>query len=217
MGWFGARTTGMAAALAIVSAPSAVLATVFTASTSIDISEAAPSLVSVSLPQFSGSGVITKVVLSISGTAGGVNYYAYNPQDGITVPSGPASWNVELLGPDLALVANPAVNTFFKGGTIPGCGPSCPIMAYADFGPVPKTFSGSGLALDLADFSGTGTVQLGVVDTSSYDENTLTGTVTETIITSVVEPSTWSLLLVGAGLAGAALRRRRSANVALPR
>jgi hypothetical protein len=90
------------------------------------------------------------------------------------------------------------------------------MMSYAYPGPIPAKFFGEGAALDLADFAGTGSVVIGVLDGSGYDNNTLSGTVTETIVASVIEPSTWSLLLMGAALAGAALRRRRADAGALP-
>ncbi len=168
------------------------------------------------LPQYSGSETVTSVVLSLSGMAGGVNYYPYYLDSGITVPSAPASWDVLVQGPDDALIADAAIKTEFVGGTIPPCDdPACAgVGSDAFFGPIATSFSVSGNALDLPDFVGTGTAELLVFDSSYYDNNTLSGSLTETITTSAVtspapEPSTWFLMMVGLGALGAALRRGR--------
>jgi hypothetical protein len=94
----------------------------------------------VSLPQYSGPGTITSVVLSISGVVGGVNFYPYLLDEGITVPSSPASWDVLLQAPDFSLVADAPVHTQFVGGTIPPCSdPACEgVFGEADFGPTPR-------------------------------------------------------------------------------
>jgi hypothetical protein len=87
------------------------------------------------LPQYAGPGVITKVTLSISGIAGGVDYDVYNPQLGLTVPSGPTSWEVLLLGPDGTQDAAAVINTWYQGVSIPPCA-SCGMMSYAYPGPI---------------------------------------------------------------------------------
>jgi hypothetical protein len=158
------------------------------------------------------------VVLSISGIAGGVNYYPYLLDEGISVPSGPASWDVLLQAPDFNLVADAPIHTQFVGGTIPPCtDPACEgVMAYANFGPTPKSFFASGSALDLSDFAGDGSAQILVFDDSGYDYNTLSATLTETITTTVPEPSVWLTMLLGFGLVGAALRGRSRSGAETP-
>src|ERR1700722_5363325 len=73
----------------------------------------------IDLPQYSGPGTITSVVLSVSGVADGITFYDYLLAEGITVASRPASWDVMLRGPDLALIADAPIHTEFVGGTIP--------------------------------------------------------------------------------------------------
>jgi hypothetical protein len=178
----------------------------------------------IDLPQYSGGDTVTSIVLSLTGTAGGVNYYPYYLDSGITVPSAPASWDVLVQGPDYALIADAPIKTEFVGGTISPCDdPACAgVGSDAFFGPMATAFSVSGSAVDLSDFIGTGTAELLVFDSSEYDNNTLSGSLTETITTSAIgspapEPATWFLMIAGLGAVGAALRYSRGAVAPSPR
>lgn len=181
-------------------------------------SEIPAAQIPVDLPQYSGPGTITKVVLSVSGTAGGTNWYPYDLENGIDRAGYTASFDIVLFSPDMSVVVDAPVSTSVPGVTIPPCSyEGCGGQDYAYVDANPVTVSADGMALDLADFAGTGSVQLFLIDTSSFSNNSFDGTVSEAIYTSVVEPTTWILLLVGAGLAGASLRARRSAAETLPR
>jgi hypothetical protein len=196
--------------MALTSAAGAAKA--FQASASFSVNQPSGIPIFIDLPQYSGPGTITSVVLSLSGVAGGDNFYPYLLDEGITVASGPASWDVLLQGPDFALVADAPIHTQFVGGTIAPCtDPACE-ATYGDaiFGPKATSFSVSGGASDLLDFAGTGIAEILIFDSSSYDTNTLSGTLTETITTSVPEPSVWLDMLLGFGLVGAALRGYRA-------
>jgi hypothetical protein len=143
---------------------------------------------------------------------GGVNFYPYLLDEGITVPSGPAAWDVLLQAPDFSLVADAPIHTEFVGGTITPCSdPACEgVFGEADFGPTPTAFFTSGSASDLSDFAGAGSAEILVFDSSEYDNNTLSATLTETITASVPETSVWLMMLLGFGLVGIALRSSRT-------
>jgi hypothetical protein len=167
------------------------------------------------LPQYSGSGTISKVNLTIEGVAGGDTFYPYDPQYGITVASFPVSWDVALYGPGAdgpapPIALDPKIATEFNGGSIPGCGdPSCGGTVDAVFGPTATSFYASGDLADLSDFKGAGDNSFFVLDGSSFDINFLSVTVTETIST-VPEPATWTTMLMGFIGVGGLIRGRRA-------
>ena len=121
-------------------------------------------------------------------------------------------------GGDPPLIDVP-IHTVFVGGTIP---PTDPLheghMEYAYFSARTATFSRSVALTDLSDFAGAGSNDFTVATYAGFDENLLSGTVTETIATSATppplpEPSVWMMMTAGLGLAGAALRGRARRRV----
>lgn len=165
-----------------------------------------------SLPKYSGPGTVADVIVSMVGTAGGVDYFPYNIEDGITVPSAPVSWDVLLQGPgnSYPLALDARISTQFVGGTIPPCTePDCMGLAYAYFGPLTTAFSATSPLSDVSDFQGAGSNDFLLYDASGFDSNYISVTISETItLAGTPEPSTWAMMLVGLGVVGASLRRR---------
>jgi len=209
------------AALAITAAAAASAAHAGVFISSVSFSTSQPDMgtpYDFSLPQYSGAGTITNVNLMIQGTAGGVDFFPYDTQEGITVASFPVSWDVALYGPGVDVQSPPlavdaGISTEFIGGSIPACSeddPSCGGFADAIFGPQPTAFSASASVADLSDFKGSGDNSFFILDNSLFDNNSISVTVTETITTAVPEPATWALLLFSFGAVGGVVRARRA-------
>ena len=195
----------------------AARAGVFQASTTVSVDALYEGLSYVSLPQYSGPGTITGVNLALSGTATGTDYYAYYLEDGITVPSYSSTWNFWLYGPQ-SQAASPSLvvsaTAHYMGGSAAPCtDPLCNgALGYFYAFSSPTPFSGSANLTDLSDFMGSGTNSFSLEEVLPGEILNGSGTVTETILTSVPEPSTWTMALIGFAMVGFAAHARRLAS-----
>lgn len=213
-----ARGVGLICGLGMALSAISARAGTFVASASVSGNNAPMWTYDFSLPQYSGPGTITSVELSMSGVAGGNDFYTFIASDGLTVPSYPISWDVYVyMSPPASeptLDVQSAINTEYVGGVIPPCvGDGCPTFGYAYFGPPDTAFSANAMLADLSDFRGTGSNDFFLYDGSSFTDNTVSATVTETITTTtgtVPEPATWALGLLGLSAIGAVVRGRRA-------
>jgi hypothetical protein len=172
-----------------------------------------------SLPKYSGPGEITGVTLTLSGSADAKIFYEYFLVDGITRPplEGAADFAVFGLLSNTPLI-DQKTSVNFPGVSIPPCPecgcPDCVLQAgEANVTSDPVTLLGSINLTDFSDFAGSGNNDFFFTLFSDVGAVTFdgSGTVTETIFTSVPEPSTWAM--IGLGFAGLGfigrLRRRK--------
>jgi hypothetical protein len=195
---------------------------VFRASTTFDVlAQGGGGVEFFSLPQYSGPGAILGVNLALSGTAIGADFYGYILSDGIAVAPYSSTWEFFI-----SLTPSPpppslevSVTAKYPGGSAAPCtDPLCD----GEFGELdvttsPTPFSGSANQTDFSDFKGSGSNAFDLAIQVPLDgalDNRLTGsaTVTETILTSVPEPSTWAMSLIGFAIVGFVARSRRSAG-----
>ena len=74
------------------------------------------------------------------------------------------------------------------------------------------SFSGSANLTDFSDFAGSGSNTFQIEETGFNDTLDGSATITETILTSVPEPSTWAMALIGFAIVGFAAHSRRLAR-----
>jgi PEP-CTERM motif len=211
---------GVGLGLGMLTAPTH--AGVFRASTTFDLPEDAGTgtAVSFSLPQYSGPGAILGVNLALSGSAIGDDEYAYLLTDGITVAPYSNTWTFFINAPP-PLTANGLLETSvtakYLGVSIAPCtNPLCDgVFKKVEVITNSTPFSGSANLTDLSDFKGSGSnafdlgIQIPPIGALDEGLNAGSATVTETILTSVPEPSTWAMALVGFAVLGFAARKAR--------
>jgi hypothetical protein len=168
------------------------------------------------LPQYSGPGTIVGVNIQLNGSATATDDYPYFLSEGITVApySSTLAFPLFLNEPDTSFLVVFAT-AHFPGGSVPPCtDPACEFSP-ADFATSSDLtpFSGSANLTDFSDFVGGGSNSFETVVFGGFDD-TLIGsvTLTETIQTSVPEPSTWTMALIGFTVVGFAARSRRLAS-----
>jgi hypothetical protein len=204
----------LAASVAALAAPTASKAGVFHASTSFNGSfPPTPfgwSWLALGLPKYAGPGTITDVTLTMIGDTGGSDYFPYDPESGIQVPGYTNSWQVPLFGPDNKndLTGYPSV--YVPPIDIPPTDQGCPYNpqynpCYANTDFVSSPFGDNQPVADLSDYAGVGSNTFHLID-MAFDNMTLSMTLTETI-TTVPEPSTWTMMFLGFGLIGLLARR----------
>jgi hypothetical protein len=211
---------GVGLGLGALTAPAP--AAVFQASTTVSLLDYDGGLGSVdfSLPRYSGPGTIIGANIKFSGSAEGTDYYPYMLADGITVPSYSSTWEFFVLF--FPPVTTSPVNTSFLGvsatakyvgGSVPPC-TNCGLGLTDDFytSTSPTSFSGSANLTDFSDFAGSGSNTFQIEETGFQDNLAGSATITETILTSVPEPSTWAMALIGFAIVGFAAHRRRLAR-----
>jgi hypothetical protein len=169
-----------------------------------------------SLPQYSGLGTVVGVNIQLSGSARGTDDYPYTLSEGITVAPYFSTWffPVFLNEPDTSFLVVSAT-AHYAGGSVPPCtdpvceGSPSDFTTSSDLTP----FSGSANLTDFSDFVGGGSNNFETLVLGGFDD-TLIGsvTLTETIDTSVPEPPTWIMALIGFAFVGFAARSRRLAN-----
>jgi PEP-CTERM motif len=169
-----------------------------------------------SLPKYSGTGRITGVTLTLTGFAQATIFYTFFVEDGITATPLESTSDLLVFGlPSETNLIDLKTSVNFPGVSVPPC-PDC---GCPDCAPQAKEVNissdlvrllGSVNLTDFSDFAGSGSndffvTPFGPVATETFDAS---GTVTETIFTSVPEPSTWAMMLIGfAGLACLGWRR----------
>lgn len=166
------------------------------------------------MPKYAGS--VTSVTLSMEGQSQMAETFAYSASIGLSVPTSPVSWDVELGGqPGFIPLMFAHVDTYLNGITIDPC--LDPETFGGDFQEVVlstdvTSYSAVTSVSNLSDFEGHGENSFFVasyIPTDFYGY--LSGTVTETMVT-VPEPSTWAMMLLGcAGLGFAGYRRSLAA------
>jgi PEP-CTERM motif len=209
---------GVGLGLGALTAPA--LAAVFQASTSVSLFTFGGSgSVDFSLPKYSGPGTIIGANIKLSGSAEGSDSYPYILYDGITVPSYSSTWDFFVLF--FPPLTTSPVNTSFLtvsataeyvGGSVPPC-PPCGFVIENFFASTsPMSFSGSANLTDFSDFAGSGSNTFQIEETGFNDTLDGSATITETILTSVPEPSTWAMALIGFAIVGFAAHSRRLAR-----
>ena len=199
---------GLAAGLAVAWGSTAGAA-VIVSQASFDLD--ASGFATLYLPQYDGAQAIKSVTLNFTGET---NRYidVFAGDEPITLPEQAVSWFVKLTGPGIddgggtsyADLGSVTVNTAFPEITLPG-NPGEEVTRFTPFVPVVID------AVDLRNalYAGGGLNAFEIVwdaDSTTRTRGTLTVT-----ITTVPEPATWAVMLLGFGAAGTALRRRRVA------
>lgn len=163
------------------------------------------------LPQYAGPQAIKSVTLNFTGET---NRYidVFAGDEPITLPEQAVSWFVKLTGPGVddgggvsfAELGAVTVNTAFPEVTLPG-NPGEEVTRATPFVPV----SIDAVDLRHALYAGAGFNEFEIV--WDADATTRTRGLLTVTITTVPEPATWAVMVLGFGAAGAALRRRRPA------
>jgi hypothetical protein len=171
-----------------------------------------------SLPKYSGPGEITGVTLTLNGFLEGKTFDEYFLEVGITRPPLESTSDFLVLGllSNTPLIDQTA-SVNFPGVSVPPCPdcgcPDCVLQAEeVNLTSDPVTLLGSVNLTDFSDFAGSGSNDFFFTSSAGVGAETFdgSGTVTETIFTSVPEPSTWAMMLAGfAGLGWLAHLRRR--------
>jgi hypothetical protein len=196
-------------------------AAVFQASTTVSLLDYYGGLGSVdfSLPQYSGPGTIIGANIKFSGSAEGTDYFPYLVADGIAVPSYSSTWEFFVLFFP-PLTTSPLTTSFlgvsatakYVGGSVLPC-TNCGFgLAYFYTSTSPTSFSGSANLTDFPDFAGSGSNTFQIEETGFQDTLAGSATITETILTSVPEASTWAMALIGFAIVGFAAHSRRLAK-----
>jgi hypothetical protein len=193
------------------------LAGVYQASTDVSLFDEAGGTVGNGflLPKYSGPGSITGVTLTLSGSAEGSVFWNYFVEDGITVAPFGETWDFLVAGPPVVsgggVVLQVPTSVNYPGLSVPPCTECGEGSAEVDTPPVSATFSGSVDLTDPSDFAGSGSNDfVFAINVELTETISASGTVTETIFTSVPEPSTWGMMLAGfAGLGWLTHMQRR--------
>jgi hypothetical protein len=202
------------------------LAGVYQASTDVSLFEQAGGIGDnqFSLPKYLGPGSIIGVTLTLSGSAEGSIFQNYIVQNGITIAPFQRTWDFLVFGPPvsgggMAAVLHAPTIASYIGISVPPCPSECSPMGSAEVNISSDgvTFFGSVNMIDFSDFAGSGSNDFVFAIFAELGETIgASGTVTETILTSVPEPSTWAMMLLGfAGLGYAGYRRASEQRAAV--
>jgi len=167
------------------------------------------------LPKYSGPGKITGLTLSFTGNTLSTIFWNYFVENGITEAPLDSTADFFVFGPPSFLeteLLDVPTSVNYPGFSIPPC-PEC------GFGPTEVnissdlvTFLGRVNLTDFSDFAGSGSNDFVIQANPGSPTETIdaSATVTETIFTSVPEPSTWARMIAGfAGIGWLAHMRRR--------
>jgi PEP-CTERM motif len=195
-------------------------AAVFQASTTVSLFNSGGfGSIDFSLPLYSGPGTIIGANIKFSGSAEGSDSYPYDTQFGITVPSYSSTWEFFVLFFP-PLTTSPLTTSFltvsataeYVGGSVPPCTDCIGLIDNFFASTSPTSFSGSANLTDFSDFAGSGSNTFQIEETGFNDTLDGLATITETILTSVPEPSTWVMALIGFAIVGFAAHSRRLAR-----
>jgi hypothetical protein len=193
------------------------LAGVFQASTDVSAYYDSPYFTPFSLPKYSGPGRITGVTLTLTGSAQATIFYTLFEAAGATIAPLGSTENFVLLGPPAGsdtAVLDLSTSVNYPGVSIAPCSECGLGSKDIDIAADPSTFLGSVNLTDFSDFAGSGSNDFGFIVAPEFSTESIvaSGTVTETIFTSVPEPSTSGMMLAGfAGLGWLARMRRMAA------
>jgi hypothetical protein len=189
---------------------------VYQASTDVPLSILDFGNTSFSLPKYSGPGKITGITLTLSGSGQATKFFNFFHEVGITVAPSEETLDFLVAGPPFIsggedLVLDVPTTVTYPGVSVPPCAECGPGPAEVDTPPISATFLGSVNLTDFSDFAGNGSNDFVFAISAGANETIdASGTVTETIFTSIPEPSTWAMMLLGfAGLGYAGYRASR--------
>lgn len=204
---------GVGLGLGALTAPAP--AAVFQASTTVSLFNTGGfGSIDFSLPLYSGPGTIIGANIKFSGSAEGSDSYPYDTQFGITVPSYSSTWEVFVLffPPATTSFLTVSATAEYVGGSVPPCTDCIGLIDNFFASTSPTSFSGSANLTDFSDFAGSGSNTFQIEETGFNDTLDGSATITETILTSVPEPSTWAMALIGFAIVGFAAHSRRLAR-----